>query len=187
MQGHGYMVTAEPGLVLAGAIIRIPVLITSVEGRFSTIEWGDIAPSVFSVVPRLEIVYLYVWQNRWVDFTVSGRDLSQPLMNRRTRSVHLRPLALPVPATSHTQPVSGTQCIAPVWRAGLWSAQASDTMPAWLAADERRLQFPLGGDGIDILIGEEPHGTAASRMSSAASTSMAYWTQARTSSSSRLG
>ena len=111
VQGHGYMVTAEPGLVLAGAIIRIPVLITSVEGRFSTVEWGDIAPSVFSVVPRLEMVYLYVWQNRWMDFTVSGRDLPQPLLNRRIRSVRLPPSTLPVPATNPIQPVSGTNAI----------------------------------------------------------------------------
>ena len=43
------------------------------------------------------------------------------------------------------------------------------------------------GEAVDVLISEEFHGDVAKWMSSAASTSMAYWMQARMSCSSRSG
>ena len=59
--------------------------------------------------------------------------------------------------------------------------------PDALTRAQRQERVTPDCNGVDILVSQEPHGVVARRMSSTATTSIAYWMHARISSVSRSG
>lgn len=82
-----------------------PVLatVTSADGRYEDRALGEFVESAFSPpASPLENVFVYVWQDGWIEHRVALHALPQPLLNRWTRFVQVPPIRIGQPP-SQTQ------------------------------------------------------------------------------------